>query len=126
MDKEEVIESIYIRNQGKPTTIIPVKDVEFFKAEDKYINVNFGGRVLLSSGTIKSLIKKLPDNFMQIAKGTVINKNFVVGYSTYNGRGRRVVHVHFKNNELVKATERYNKVIIDTFPVVNHHKSLLS
>ena len=67
----------WIRAQhGEEVRFIPVNDVYYFKASDKYTIVMTGNGESLIRKSIKSLVEELdPQQFWQIHRGTIVNVN---------------------------------------------------
>jgi DNA-binding LytR/AlgR family response regulator len=65
----------YVRvQQGDSVRLIPVDEVVYFKAQDKYTQVMTGEGESLIRKTIKELAGELaPDQFWQIHRGTIVN-----------------------------------------------------
>jgi len=65
----------YIRvQQGDSVSLIPVDEVVYFKAQDKYTQVMTGEGESLIRKTIKELTEVLaPEQFWQIHRGTIVN-----------------------------------------------------
>jgi len=63
---------------GNQIRLIPVAEVLYFEAADKYLNVvSTGGEVLIRT-SLKELLPQLdPEQFWQIHRGTVVNLRFV-------------------------------------------------
>ncbi len=72
-DKSEATISVKIGNQIK---VIKLSDVIWFESENYYVWINLpGGKRFLIRESIKSLEKTLPDNFLRIDRGVIINLN---------------------------------------------------
>jgi DNA-binding LytR/AlgR family response regulator len=64
--------------QGRSVRLIPVSDVCYFQADNKYTLVVTAASQSLINKTIKELIDELdPESFLQIHRGTVVNVNAV-------------------------------------------------
>jgi DNA-binding LytR/AlgR family response regulator len=75
--------------QGDVTRLIPVDDVYYFKASDKYTMVVKAEGELLISKPIKELANELdPDKFWRIHRGTIVNAGCIDKVSrSLTGRG---------------------------------------
>ncbi len=63
---------------GNQIRLIPVADVVYFEAADKYLNVVTADGDALIRTSLKELLPQLdPDQFWQIHRGTVVNLRFV-------------------------------------------------
>lgn len=81
---------------GSEVRMIPVADVVFFEALDKYVNVVTAGGEALIRTSLKELLPQLDDKlFWQVHRGTIVNASCVLssardemGKVTLNLRGR--------------------------------------
>jgi DNA-binding LytR/AlgR family response regulator len=75
--------------QGDGTRLVPVDDVYYFKASDKYTMVVTAAGELLISKPIKELANELdPDKFWRIHRGTIVNAGCIDKVSrSLTGRG---------------------------------------
>ena len=81
---------------GSEVRMIPVADVVFFEALDKYVNVVTAGGEALIRTSLKELLPQLDDKlFWQVHRGTIVNASCVLssardemGKITLNLRGR--------------------------------------
>ncbi len=91
------------------TLLIPVDEVLFFKASEKYTSVvTHDGEYLIRS-SIKELIGKLDNNqFWQINRGIIVNVNDIASTKReLNGRCK----VHLKNHkEVLIASRKYSSL----------------
>lgn len=81
------LQSISVKS-GDRILIIPLSDVAYFEAEDKYVLLNTAdGQQYLTSHTISSLEEKLPDNFLRISRASLINSRCIKEIQRYfNGK----------------------------------------
>lgn len=69
---------------GKKIIFLKLKDIAFFKAEDKYVNVFLrDGKSYLCEQSLSSLREKTPEHFKQIHRGIIINQDLVAEVQTY-------------------------------------------
>jgi DNA-binding LytR/AlgR family response regulator len=75
--------------QGDGTRLVPVDDVYYFKASDKYTMVVTAAGELLITKPIKELANELdPDKFWRIHRGTIVNAGCIDKVSrSLTGRG---------------------------------------
>lgn len=84
----KVLKDISNRKEPKKMTSITVKkndkiifikleDISFFEADNNYTTIHSESGGFLSTESITSLESKLPDNFLRIHRGIIINKNYV-------------------------------------------------
>lgn len=73
---------------GSVVRMIPVEEVVFFQALDKYVNVATADGEVLIRLSLKELLPQLdPEHFRQISRGTVVNMRCVAAASR-DGMGR--------------------------------------
>ncbi len=68
--------SITVKKTDK-IIFIKLEDVSFFEADSNYTTIHSELGTFLSTETISSLENKLPDNFLRIHRGIIINKDYV-------------------------------------------------
>ena len=68
--------SITVKKNDK-IIFIKLEDISFFEADSNYTTIHSEQGIFLSTETIASLENKLPDNFLRIHRGIIINKDFV-------------------------------------------------
>jgi DNA-binding LytR/AlgR family response regulator len=75
--------------RGDSIELIPVKDVIYFRADDKYTTVRTRDREALIRYRIRDLVAQLdPDRFWQIHRGTIVNVSQIDSVSrSLTGRG---------------------------------------
>ncbi|MDD7915294.1 LytR/AlgR family response regulator transcription factor [Polaribacter ponticola] len=107
-----VLKEIASKKEVKQMTTITVKkddrlifikldEVAFFEADANYTNIHTNLDTFLSTETIANLEQKLPDNFLRIHRGSIINKDFVNDIQKYfNSR----FIITLKNNQKTKIT----------------------
>jgi DNA-binding LytR/AlgR family response regulator len=89
-EKEKPAFLQWIRTQQKDVVhLIPVEEVDYFKAEDKYISVMTKGGEAAIKKSIKELAGELdPNRFWQIHRGTIVNVSRIDRMSrSLTGRG---------------------------------------
>jgi DNA-binding LytR/AlgR family response regulator len=87
-EKQEYLQWLKVQH-GDGIRLIPVDDVCYFKASDKYTLVLTKAGELLIKKTIKELADELdPDQFWRIHRGTIVNAHSIVKVSrSLTGRG---------------------------------------
>lgn len=88
--KEKIDFLRWIKTQNKETIrLIPVAEVDYFKAEDKYILVATKDGESLIKKSIKELMEELdPGQFWQINRGVIVNVSRIEKVSrSLTGRG---------------------------------------
>ena len=71
---------LLIRNKNL-NIIVKVMDVLYAKKEDQYLAVYQKGKKHLMRTTTKGFLELVTDDFIQVHRSYIINKNFVSGYS---------------------------------------------
>lgn len=105
--REDLQRLHYVRvQQGESVRLIPVDEVIYFKARDKYTQVITGEGESLIRKTIKELAEELaPEQFWQIHRGTIVNVQFIDRVSrSLTGKG--VVRLK-RRSETLSVSNRY-------------------
>jgi len=63
-------------NYGK-IELIPVAEIRYLKAEQKYVNAGWSGKESLIDESLKSLEKEFPDTFLRIHRNALIAPKFI-------------------------------------------------
>jgi DNA-binding LytR/AlgR family response regulator len=97
----------WIRTQHKDSTrLIPVEDVDYFKAEDKYTLVMTREGEFLIKKSIKELAEELdPAQFWQIHRSTIVNVSRI-GSVSHSLTGRGVIKLK-ERSELLTVSRNY-------------------
>jgi len=78
---------------GNTVRMIPVEDVAYFQALDKYVNVAAGSGDALIRLSLKDLLPQLdPDQFRQISRGAIVNLRCVTS-ATRDEAGKLTLHL---------------------------------
>ncbi|WP_337041735.1 LytR/AlgR family response regulator transcription factor [Emticicia sp. 17c] len=87
VQKQTTAHSISVKS-GEKILFIPLTDVSYFEAEDKYVFLNTtDGKQYLTNYTITSLEEKLPDNFVRISRSSIVNSFLIRELQKYfNGK----------------------------------------
>ena len=73
MVPKKEMHSISVKS-GDKILFVPLSDISFFQAEDKYVLLNtVDNRQYLMNYTITSLEEKLPSNFVRVSRSTIVN-----------------------------------------------------
>ena len=79
----KVLSSLTVKS-GKKIIFLKLKEVTYFKAADKYVNVYmYNGEVFLTEKTLQALGEELPENFKRIHRSLLINKDFIKEVQPY-------------------------------------------
>ena len=85
---------------GNIIRMIPVQDVAYFQALDKYVNVASGEGDALIRLSLKDLLPQLdPDQFRQISRGTIVNLRHVASASR-DDAGKLTLHLRNRPDRL--------------------------
>ena len=85
---------------GRSVRLIPVNDICYFQADNKYTLVVTGSAQSLINKTIRELIDELdPETFLQVHRGTVVNVNAIAAVHR-DLRGRLEVQLKARNETL--------------------------
>ncbi len=90
----KVLQEITNRKEQKRMTSITVKkndkiifikldEVSYFEADSNYTSIHSAMGTFLSTETIASLESKLPDNFLRIHRGIILNKDYIKEVQKY-------------------------------------------
>ena len=63
-------------NYGK-IELVPVTEIRYLKAEQKYVNVGWSGKETLIDDSLKSLEQEFPDRFLRIHRNALIAPKFI-------------------------------------------------
>ena len=116
-----VLKEITNKKEVKKMTSITVKkndrliflkldEVTFFEADNNYININLEFGIYLSTESISSLEQKLPDNFLRIHRGIIINKDYVNDIQKYFN-SRYIITLKNKKRNSITSGRSYNEAI---------------
>ena len=91
---------------GEAVRLLPVGDVRYFQAADKYTAVMTASGELLIRTPIKELAEQLdPETFWQVHRGTIVNAQFVTA-ARHDGSGRVLLSLRDRP-ETVTASRAY-------------------
>ncbi|MGR3812020.1 LytR/AlgR family response regulator transcription factor [Jiulongibacter sp. NS-SX5] len=87
VNQKKTIHSITVK-KGDKILFIPLTDIAYFHAEDKYVFLNAqDGMQYLTNYTITALDQKLPDEFIRISRSAIIHTHFIESMEkTFNGK----------------------------------------
>lgn len=75
MQPKKEIYSISVKT-GEKIKLIPISDIAFFEAEDKYVFLaTLDGQKFLTTYTLATLDEKLPDPFVRISRSVIVNRH---------------------------------------------------
>ena len=101
------LQSISVKS-GDRILIIPLTDIAYFEAEDKYVLLHTtDGQQYLTTYTITTLEEKLPDTFLRISRSTLINSRQVREIQRYFN-GKYLVGLRDKKNTQLQTGSAYH------------------
>lgn len=85
---------------GNQVRLIPVADVVYFEAVDKYVNVVTCEGEALIRVSLRELLPQLdPEQFWQVHRGTIVNSKHIVS-STRDEAGKLTLNLHTRAEKL--------------------------
>lgn len=97
----QVITASHTTAQGTVLTMVPVSEVVYFEAADKYVRVLTAEREVLIRTPLKDLMPQLnPQLFWQIHRGVVVRVD-AIAQATRDEAGRLWLHLHHRPERLV-------------------------
>lgn len=117
----KVLKEITNRKEHKKMTSITVKkndkiifikldDVSFFEADSNYTSVHSEMGTFLSTETIASLENKLPDNFLRIHRGIILNKDYIKEAQKYFN-SKYIITLNDTKNTNITSGRSYSESI---------------
>ncbi|MFS4483365.1 LytR/AlgR family response regulator transcription factor [Hyunsoonleella sp. 2307UL5-6] len=101
--------SITVKKNDK-LIFIKLEDIAFFEADNNYTTIHCDAENYLSTESISALDQKLPDNFLRIHRGIIINKDYVNNIQKYFN-SRFIISLNNKKENQVTSGRSYNEVI---------------
>lgn len=96
----QVIQASHSTAQGTVLTMVPVSEVVYFEAADKYVRVLTAEREVLIRTPLKDLMPQLnPQLFWQIHRGVVVRVD-AIAQATRDEAGRLWLHLHDRPERL--------------------------
>jgi len=110
-NKKEIkkMTSITVKKNDK-LIFIKLNEVSFFEADKSYTTVHSELNDYLSTEPISALEHKLPDNFLRIHRGIIINKDYVNDIQKYFN-SRYIITLNDKMKTSVTSGRSYNEII---------------
>ena len=82
----------------------------FFEADNNYVDIHAESGVFLSTESIGALGGKLPDNFIRIHRGVIINKDYVKEVQKYFN-SRYIITLNNKELSSLTSGRSYNAIL---------------
>lgn len=96
--------------KGNKLVFVKLEDIYFFKAEERHVIVCTNNENYLTEMSLTQLQEKLPNNFLRIHRGIIINKEFVKDIQTYFN-SRFIFSLQDRNNTKLTSGRSYNQLI---------------
>ncbi|MEA5260991.1 LytTR family DNA-binding domain-containing protein, partial [Arcicella aquatica] len=117
----KVLKEITNRKEHKKMTSITVKkndkiifiklaDISFFEADSNYTAIHSEQGTFLSTETIASLENKLPDNFLRIHRGIILNKDYIKEAQKYFN-SKYIITLNDTKNTNITSGRSYSESI---------------
>lgn len=100
--------NVCARSRGR-LRLIPIDEVIYFCADQKYVSVRHLGGEDLIEDTIKSLEEEFEPEFLRIHRGTLVATKYVSSLETDEG-GQLVMHMHHCDEPLVVSRRHASHV----------------
>ena len=101
--------SITVKKDDK-IIFIKLDDVSFFEADNNYTTIHSQSGSYLSTESILSLEKKLPDNFLRIHRAIIINKDYIKEAQKYFN-SRFIITLNDKKRTNITSGRSYSENI---------------
>lgn len=101
--------SITVKKNDK-LIFIKLEDIAFFEANNNYTTIDSTSGNQLSTESIAALENKLPDNFIRIHRGIIINKDYVNNIQKYFN-SRHIITLNNKKQSRLTSGRSYNNAI---------------
>lgn len=97
MQPKKEIYSISVKT-GEKIKLIPLSDIAFFEAEDKYVFLaTMDGQKFLTTYTLTTLNEKLPDTFVRVSRSVMVNRHKIAE-----------IHRHFDGKFMLSMNDKKN------------------
>ncbi len=96
-------------------TLVPMEDIAFLKAEDKYVKVCLAnGKQHLLTKTLSQLELELPDEFLRVHRSYIVHRAYVYELQRYF-KGRFVLKLNDKAQTNITSSDMYAAKIKASF-----------
>lgn len=108
MTPKKEIHSISVKS-GDKILFIPLSDIGFFQAEDKYVFLNTtDGKQYLINYTISNLEEKLPDSFVRVSRAVIVNTTKIKEMERYFS-GKYLVVLNDQKQSKIESGTTYQE-----------------
>ncbi len=106
LQPKKELHSITVKS-GDKILFIPLSEICFFQAEDKYVFLNtIAGKQYLTNHTITSLTEKLPEQFVRISRSAIIHAPMIRSMEkSFNGK--YVINLNDQKNSKLESGSSY-------------------
>ncbi|MFT5892216.1 MAG: hypothetical protein ACI9Y7_002326 [Dokdonia sp.] len=105
-EKLQTPNKIKITHQNR-VVLLDYKDIMYIKSEKPYIALVTKERTYLHTSTLKKFLEeKIDSHFIQIHRSTIVNTDYIVGYSS---RKNGDYDILLKNQQSVRASRNFNQ-----------------
>lgn len=106
--------SLAIKKKDK-IVLVDFEDIVFLNAEDKYVNVIMkNGKKHLMSTSLTQISTTLPNQFIQIHRSYIVNKNYVLEIQK-SFKGKFTFQLSDENENKITSGETYTAIIKSAF-----------
>ncbi len=89
--------------------LVPLVDIFYFQADQKYINVKHRNGEILIEEPLKQLEKEFPDQFVRIHRSVLVNKRYIAGLNK-NDKGHLLVTMKECSDQLEVSRRHASEV----------------
>ena len=107
--KEKTMTSITVK-KGDKLVFVKLNEVSHFRADERYVSVHAIHETYLTEEPLSTLVLKLPDNFLRVHRGVIINKDYVNDIQKYFN-SRFVITLNNNKQTSVTSGRSYNEAI---------------
>ncbi|ASB49716.1 LytR/AlgR family response regulator transcription factor [Alkalitalea saponilacus] len=101
---------------GDRVLLIKTEHITHFKANEKYVDFfTNNGEKYISEMSLKKLLDRLPDHFIQIHRGIIVNINYIKEFRKYF-KGKYILVLNDKNRTRIETGSSYTNVIKELIP----------
>ncbi len=98
---------------GDRVILIKIDNITYFSASEKYVEFYTNkNEKYLTELSLKKLLERLPDNFVQVHRSTIVNINFVKEFRKYF-RGKYILVLDDANTTKLESGRSYSDSIKD-------------
>lgn len=107
--KEKQMTAITVK-KGDKLVFVKLGEVSHFKADERYVSVYTNNEMYLTEESLSGLESKLPDQFLRVHRGVIINKDYVKEVQKYFN-SRFIITLTDKMKTNITSGRSYNNII---------------